>query len=405
MTSSAETRIRSGRPIIRAEAGDKPSAPDPRWPALRGLRVCLVSQPTTGGAAACTRDLAAAGVRAGGEVVVACPPSGYLAGWAQEVGATWEPLPLGRGANLRDLLSLPRLAAIAAGNDVLHLHSSTAGALGRLAVLAIPRSRRPACLFTPHAWSWWVGGPGAVGYRLFEWQAAGIPDAIIAVSHDAAEMGRTVLRGRSDRIRVIPNGVDVDHFSPDGPAADRDPDLPLIVCVGRLTNVKGFDLAIRAIAEVGLSVRLRIVGEGPDEPVLCRLAERLGVGPVIEFTGYCADPVEHYRAADVVLVPSRRDAFSLVLLEAMAVGRPIVATRVCGASALEGAGVLVEPEDVSALASALRDLLGTPDKRSLLAAAARRRACTDYDVRASLARTLELWRDLGNAAAAPGTRR
>ncbi len=348
----------------------------------------------------CTRQLAEAGVRGGGDIVVACPPDGYLSGWAREVGATWQPLQLSRGANPRDLPSLARLAAIAADHDVLHLHSSTAGALGRLALLLIPPRRRPACVFTPHAWSWWVGGPAAVPYQLFEWRAAGIADAIVAVSHDAAEIGRTVLRARSDRIRVIPNGVDVDRFSPDGPASDRDPDIPLVVCVGRLTDVKGFDLAVRAVAELGRPVRLRIVGEGPDGPLLRRLAARLGVADAVELAGYRGDPVEEYRAADIVLVPSRRDAFSLVLLEAMAVGRPIVATRACGASALEGAGVLVDLEDVSALASALRDLLDAPDKRRALAAAARRRACADYDVRASLAATLELWRQLGRAAGA-----
>jgi glycosyltransferase involved in cell wall biosynthesis len=352
----------------------------------------------------CTRQLADAGVRAGGDVLVVCPPGGYLGGWAQEAGATWQPLRMSRGANLRDLPSLAHLAAIAAGHDVLHLHSSTAGALGRAALLLVPPHRRPACVFTPHAWSWWVGGPGAVPYRLFEWQAAGIADAIVAVSHDAAEIGRPILRGRSDRIRVIPNGVDVDHFSPDGPAADRDRGIPLVVCVGRLTDVKGFDLAIRAVAEVGRPVRLRIVGEGPEEPILRRLAERLGVADAVELVGYGGDPVEEYRAADVVLVPSRRDAFSLVLLEAMAVGRPIAATRVCGASALEGAGVLVEPEDVAALAAALRHLLDAPDRRAALAAAARRRACANYDVRASLAATLELWRELGGWHKLPGTR-
>jgi glycosyltransferase involved in cell wall biosynthesis len=346
----------------------------------------------------CARQLAEAGVRAGGDVVVACPPGGYLGQWAQEAGARWQPMRLSRGADPRDLPSLPRLASVAAGSDVLHLHSSTAGALGRLALLLVPPRRRPACVFTPHAWSWWAGGPGAGAYRLFERRTAGIADAIVAVSPDAAEIGRPVLGSRSDRIRVIPNGVDVDHFSPHGPAADRDPDLPLVVCVGRLTAVKGFDLAIRAIADLGRPVRLRIVGEGPDEAALRRLAERLGVAGVVELAGYRGDPVEQYRAADVVLVPSRRDASSLVLLEAMAVGRPIVATRVCGASALEGAGVLVDAEDVSALASALGDLLDAPDRGAALAAAARRRACADYDIRASLAATLELWKQLGAGA-------
>jgi glycosyltransferase involved in cell wall biosynthesis len=377
-----------------------PLPPDEGWPALRGLRVCLVCQPTTGGAAMCTRQLAEAGVRAGANVVVACPGGGYLSDWAREVGATWKALPLTRGPNPRDLPSLARVASIAAACDVMHLHSSTAGAVGRLALLAIPRKSRPACVFTPHAWSWWVGGPGAVGYRLLERQIAPIADAIVAVSDDAAQIGRRVLGRRSGRIRVIPNGVDVVHFSPDGPAVERDPHRPLIVCVGRLTAVKGFDLAVRAIAELGRPVRLRLVGEGPQEAELRQLAARLGVAADVEFAGYRSDPVEQYRAADVVLVPSRRDAFSLVLLEAMATGNPIIATRVCGASALEGAGVLVDTEDASAIASTLRELLDAPGRRVALAAAARRRALAEYDLRRSLGATLELWMQLGRVAGA-----
>jgi glycosyltransferase involved in cell wall biosynthesis len=347
----------------------------------------------------CTRQLADAGVRAGANVVVACPAGGYLSDWAREAGATWEALRLTRGADPRDLPSLARVASMATACDVMHLHSSTAGAVGRLALLAIPRMRRPACVFTPHAWSWWVGGPAAFGYQMLERQIAPIADAIIAVSDDAAQIGRRILGRRSGRIRVIPNGVDVAHFSPDGPAVDRDPQRPLVVCVGRLTEVKGFDLAVRAIAELGRPVRLRIVGEGPQETELRRLAGRLGVAADVEFAGYRSDPVEEYRAADVVLVPSRRDAFSLVLLEAMATGKPIIATRVCGASALEGAGVLVDTIDVSGIASTLRELLDAPGRREALAAAARRRALADYDLRSSLGATLELWMQLGRTGA------
>jgi glycosyltransferase involved in cell wall biosynthesis len=378
--------------------------PSDGWPALRGLRVCLVCQPTTGGAAVCTRQLADAGVRSGANVVVACPGDGYLSDWVHEVGATWNALPLNRGPNPRDLPSLARVISIASACDVLHLHSSTAGAVGRLALLAMPRERRPACIFTPHAWSWWDGGPGAIGYQLFERQIAPVADAIVAVSNDAAYIGRRVLGRRSGRLRVIPNGVDVLRFSPDGPSADRDLQRPLVVCVGRLTGVKGFDLAIRAIAELGRPVRLRLVGEGPQEAGLRQLAARLGVAGDVEFAGYRSDPVDEYRAADVVLVPSRRDAFSLVLLEAMATGRPIIATRVCGSSALEGAGMLVDTEDASGIASALRELLDTPGRRAALAAAARGRARADYDLRTTLGATLELWMQLGRAAAATRSR-
>ncbi len=125
----------------------------------------------------------------------------------------------------------------------------------------------------------------------------------------------------------------------------------------------------------------------------------LGLSDRVELAGFRPDPAPDLRAADVVLVPSRYDGMALVLLEAMACEAAIVATRVAGASALDGAGILVPIEDPQSLAEAVDALLANPDRRDLLGRAARSRAVDQYSLQRSLDGTLRLWRELGAAPA------
>lgn len=351
-----------------------------------------VCQPTDGGAAVCVRQLADAGQRAGFDVTVACPPDGPLAGWVEGSGARWAPLPMVRSPRPRDVRDLAGVRRLATGADVLHLHASKAGALGRVARLGL--RRRPRIVFTPHGWSWLVGGSLAPAYRAFERATAPLADVIVAVSDDDRAVGLEVLSRSADRVVVIGNGVDTDRFAPDGRVADRGPE-PLLVCVGRLTEAKGQPLAIEALARMRTpDVRLRLVGDGEDEALLRDLAVREGVAERVEFVGAVDDAAPHLRAADVVIVPSKWDAQSLVLLEAMACGAAILATRVPGSSAVDGAGVIAERRDPPELAVAADALLADPARRAELGAAARERAVERFALSRSNQRWVELWTGL-----------
>jgi len=236
----------------------------------RPLDVLLVSQPVSYGVAVFVRQLAEAAVAAGHRVTVVCPgpERGPLAGWVRAAGAEHRTLDMARQPGPRDLVDLWSLRRLARGRDVVHLHSSKAAALGRLAVLTLGR-RRPAVVVTPHYWSWLVGGRLAPLYRWVERVLAPRCDAIVAVSEAEAAEGRAVLPA-ADRITLIHNGVDRERFSPDRAAAERDPDAPLLVCVGRLSEQKGQDIAIRALACLSdPTVRLRLdrLGCGRDELV------------------------------------------------------------------------------------------------------------------------------------------
>lgn len=173
-------------------------------------------------------------------------------------------------------------------------------------------------------------------------------------------------------IAVVPAGVDLDLFTP-GEAREL-AENPLLLFVGRLQPLKGPDVAIRTLAAVRRefpTARLLIVGgvsgtgagrTGPQE--LAALADSLGVGDAVEFLP--ARPqealVDLYRAADVLLVPSRTETFGLVALEAQACGTPVVAADVGGLHYVVGAGGrLVPGHDPADHAAAVVDLLRDPD--------------------------------------------
>lgn len=352
------------------------------------MRVLHVTQPTDDGVGRSVRELVRFGLEDGQDVAVICPP-GRLAEWAQGDGAGWISLPLERAPTASDLHLTRELRGLLDCADLVHLHSSKAGALGR-AALASTR-QRPPCIFTPHGWSWHVGGRLATVYQLIERALAPFADVIVAVSREDMAVGRRVL-GQRARLRVIHNGVDTAAFTPEGPAAER-PSHPLIVCVGRLSEAKGQADAIEALARLPGDSVLRLVGDGEDAAALGSLACDRGVSHRVEFIGAVDDPAPHLRAADVVVVPSRWDAQSRVLLEALACGCAIVATAVPGSEAVDGAGEIVPSRDSAALAASIGRLLRSYGWRANLRAQARQRAVMSYDLRRTGEEWQRLWRE------------
>lgn len=378
-----------GRCVIRRdrEEGDPNICPQP--PA-----VLIVSQPTTEGVAVCVRDLVGAAILRGYRVTVACPATGVLAAWVVERGATWQRLELRRSPHLSDITAIVQVRRLARAHALVHLHSSKAGAVGRIGLATLGR-RRPPSVFTPHGWSWLAGGWLSPIYRLLERMLLPLTTMVVAVSEEERAAGRAALGTRAARIRVNPNGVDARRFSPDGQTAARTDD-PLVVSVGRLSRARGQDIAVAALALMRMpAARLRLVGDGQDRARIEHQAGVLGVADRVEIVGFRADPAPDLRAADVVLVPSRYDGMSLVLLEAMACGAAIVATRVAGTSALAGAGILVPAEDPANLAMAADALLADPARRRELGIAARTRAVERYSLQRSLDGTVGLWQALG----------
>ncbi len=140
---------------------------------------------------------------------------------------------------------------------------------------------------------------------------------------------------------------------------------------------KGFDLLIRAVAQLvshGLDVGLLIAGEGDERLRLQALIDELGLADRVKLLGYCSDTRGLYQALDAYVLSSLREGLPNVLLEAMALEVPVVATRIAGVPRLieDGLnGVLVEPGDANGLTAAVRQLAGDASLRSRLGQAGR----------------------------------
>ncbi|WP_228255362.1 glycosyltransferase family 4 protein [Ornithinimicrobium avium] len=170
-------------------------------------------------------------------------------------------------------------------------------------------------------------------------------------------------------VQVVPNGVVLDPVASSRPATQEE---QVVLAAGRVVEKKGFDLLIRAAQAFPPHARVQIVGEGPGQKGLEKLATELGIRSRIDFLGRKdAGEVQRLMAkADVVVVPSRVEAFGIVVLEAWASGTPLVATTRGGPADLVTDGVdgrLVDPEDTTALARAVVQLLSDREKSRRMA--------------------------------------
>ncbi len=362
------------------------------------LVVLHVAQPTIAGVARYVTAVAADQLERGWRVSVACPDGGWLADGLAEHGVPrlrWEAGRSPGPSSLVEAAELHRIIATAAP-DVVHLHSSKAGLVGRLVL----RGRLPT-LFSPHGWSW-LAMRGTAARLAVGWErkAARWTHRFVLVGVGEEEHARAQrLPGR--RV-VIRTGVDRARFTPATPedrAAARArhhlrADAPVVVCIGRISVQKGQDVLLRAWPAVRDRVpgaELRIVGPGepPDH-------QGFPAPPGVRREPATLDPRPWLAAADLVVLPSRWEGLSLTLLEALASGRPVVATDIAGIRELvtPEVGQLVPPECPISLAAAISARLGD---RARIAAEGRAAAArsVEFDAR----RTWDLLATTTTAAA------
>jgi glycosyltransferase involved in cell wall biosynthesis len=192
------------------------------------------------------------------------------------------------------------------------------------------------------------------------------------------------------RLPIVHCGVDPSRFAA-RPRPDEGP--PRVLCVGRLVPDKGQALLIRTVAELrsrDVPVELVLVGDGPQRAELEQLAAELGVADDVVFAGAVGqDRIrDHLAACDVFCLPSFAEGVPVSLMEAMAMERPVVTTRIMGIPELvqhEISGRLVPPGRVDALVAALSDLLADEELRRRMGEAGRARVVEEYDIRDAVA--------------------
>jgi glycogen synthase len=181
-------------------------------------------------------------------------------------------------------------------------------------------------------------------------------------------------------IPIIPNGVDLDLYVTD----ERSWQPPLILSAGRLVHQKGLDVAIRALSGLkDLQWQWHIAGDGPQMDNLKSLVHEHGIGDRVVFRGWQSreELIQCYQRSNLFLFPSRHEGMPNAVLEAMASGLPVIASRIAGNEelVLNGeTGILVESENIEALCSALRTLLTDSSLRQKMGAASRGRVEQHY---------------------------
>jgi glycosyltransferase involved in cell wall biosynthesis len=218
-------------------------------------------------------------------------------------------------------------------------------------------------------------------YRVDRWALRRM-QRIVAVSSDLLE--HALQLGIAPRKCVlVENAIDCDEFSRRQSVAEvkRRLGLPvdrlLVGAVGRLCEEKGFDRLILAMDQLlsnGIDAQLCILGEGGGRPELESLVARLGRQDRVRLLGYQSNTIDWYQAMDVFALSSLREGTPNVVLEAMAMEVPLVATRIAGVPKLieDGVnGLLVEPDDVTGMTEALKNLLSDGALRERLARAGR----------------------------------
>jgi glycosyltransferase involved in cell wall biosynthesis len=334
-------------------------------------------------------------LRKGHHAELACDPRGPLFDRARREGITCHPLAIrnaldfAAGMRLRGLLSIEHY-------DVVHFHTSRAHSMapfarGHARALIVTRRMdyRPNRLFAPFLYNRAVDAVAAISSRV----ADALGEAGVA----------------SDRLRIIASGVDCDHFRPADPSQREAArgrlgianDDFLVGTVGMLEERKGHRYLLEAVANLNHArgeagrIKCAIAGDGEMRVELFNLAKELGIAGDMLFLGMVGDSRQLLDALDVFVFPSLKEGLGVALLEAMACGLPVVATRAGGVVDIvedQRNGLLVSPREPAALADAIASLAHDVTRRAILGSAARLRVSENFSMNAMTAKTIDLYR-------------
>jgi len=287
--------------------------------------------------------------------------------------------------------------------QVVHTHTSKAGAVGRLAAWL---AGIPLVIHTPHGHIFYgyYGTVGSAIIRLLERLLAKITDRIVTLTDRGGQEHVHYKIAGAEKFATVHSGIDLARFRSVqvDPAVKRKelglpPDGVIVGTVGRLVPIKGVQWLLKAAPRVLApfpQACFVIIGDGPLLGELRQMTSKLGIGLRVVFLGAREDVPECLAALDLFVLPSLNEGMGRVLLEAMAVGCPVVATRVGGIPDIVAdgtTGLLVPPRDERALAEAILTLLRDRSRRAAYGEAARRHVDGRFDVETMVRRVERLY--------------
>ncbi len=283
---------------------------------------------------------------------------------------------------------------------LVHTHTSKAGVLGRVAAWI---AKVPVIVHTPHGHVFY-GHFGPTRSWLFlqiERVLSAMTDRLIALTDAERQDHLDRHVGHADRFAVVPSGIDRERFGLARAQGKQQPewfgcppDALIVGSVGWLTDIKGHKYLIEAVSKLKKdfpSLHLVIVGSGDRHDALLQQAELAGILDAVHFLGHRDDVEACLAGMDLFVLPSLNEGMGRALVEAMAAGLPVIASRVGGIPAVishEHTGLLVPPGNADALADAIRRLLDRPDWARQLGLAAGRSVDSRYGSR-SMVRVIE----------------
>lgn len=293
-----------------------------------------------------------------------------------------------------DIGALPRLVRLVREGDydIVHVHLFPASCF---AALASGWVRKPKWIFTEH--NVWNRRRQYLPLKLLDTVVYSRFVKIVAVSDAVARALIEWLPHLRPRLVTIPNGVPVSAVVDIRSRRDRGEELRLLFA-GSLTHKKGIDLLIEAISQLQhRNLQLVIAGEGSQRSMLEELVVSGQLGRQVSFVGPRDDLPDFMEWADCLIVPSRWEGLPMVILEAMSVGLPVIATSVGGIPEVIEDGVngwLVEPGNVCSLAERLQAVLEQPEALRAVGALARQRIIGEYSIQVMAERHKALYHSL-----------
>jgi glycosyltransferase involved in cell wall biosynthesis len=313
---------------------------------------------------------------------------------ADEIAACgWEVKSLGYQPGLRpDIVAVLSREFVRGRAHVVHTHNNVPLIYGSLAGKL---AGGPAVIQTRHGQALGTTRRHRAAVRL----ASLLTRRVVCVSEDSRQI--SAAEGIPERkLMVIRNGIDTTRFAYRGPII-KGP----AVAVGRLVPAKGVDILIRAVSIIVRSHRdftLVVAGDGPARPRLEQLAQEFGIENHVRFLGEVSDVPALLARSSMLVQPSLSEGIPLTVLEAMACGLPVVATRVGGTSEVVEDGItgrLVTPGDPISLARGVMTLWSAQDGSHSIGLAGRQRVERGFDIRQMVAQYEALYLDIARRAA------
>lgn len=306
---------------------------------------------------------------------------------------------------VKDILGFYRLYRFLrrSGYSVVHTHTSKAGFVGRAAAWY---AKIPVIIHTVHGFAFHEeSSPIALGvYSRLEKIAARWCHCLVTVSNFHRKWALELGIAKPDKIVAIPNGISEEDVKP-GRAREEvrkelglDREKVMLLTMGRLAPQKGIKYLLQALKKLkgddgSDNFAAFIVGKGPMEKNLKDMAIDLGLEKYVRFLGFRPDIGDLLEASDIVVLPSLWEGLSIALLEAMAAGKPIITTSIGSNKEAtdEGeAAILVPAKDSESLCMALKNIIGSSEKRSFFSEKSKRKFSSCYLVN----KNILLYRDL-----------